>query len=45
MGVPVVQISKVGGDILTVKTADGEFSAPLTDLHDGWWNASARAMA
>jgi len=30
---------------LTVKTASGEFSAPLTDLHDAWWNSIARAMA
>ena len=45
MGVPAVQIGKVGGDKLTVKTASGEFSAPLTELHDTWWNAIARAMA
>jgi phosphoribosylformylglycinamidine synthase len=45
MGVPAVQIGKVGGDKLTVKTAAGEFSAPLTELHDVWWNSIARAMA
>ncbi len=45
MGVPAVQIGKVGGDKLTVKTASGEFSAPLTELHDAWWNTIARAMA
>jgi phosphoribosylformylglycinamidine synthase len=45
MGVPAVQIGKVGGDKLTVKTAGGEFSAPLTELHDAWWNSIARAMA
>jgi phosphoribosylformylglycinamidine synthase len=45
MGVPAVQIGKVGGDKLTVKTASGEFSAPLTELHDLWWNSIARAMA
>lgn len=45
MGVPAVQIGKVGGDQLTVKTAGGEFSAPLTELHDAWWNSIARAMA
>lgn len=44
MGVPAVQIGKVGGDKLTVKTASGEFSAPLTELHDAWWNSIARAM-
>ena len=44
MGVPAVQIGKVGGDQLTVKTAGGECSAPLTELHDPWWNSIARAM-
>ena len=45
MGVPAIQIGKVGGDKLTGKTASGEFSAPLTELHDPWWNSIARAMA
>ena len=45
MGVPAVQIGKVGGDKLTLKTANGEFSALLTELHDPWWNSIARAMA
>jgi phosphoribosylformylglycinamidine synthase len=45
MGVSAVQIGKVGGDKLTVKTAAGEFSAPLAELHDAWWNSIARAMA
>ncbi len=45
MGVPAIQIGKVGGDKLTVKTAGGECSAPLTELHEVWWNSIARAMA
>jgi phosphoribosylformylglycinamidine synthase len=45
MGVPAIQTGKVGGEKLTVKTATGEFSAPLTELHDAWWNSIARAMA
>jgi phosphoribosylformylglycinamidine synthase len=45
MGVPAIQIGKVGGDKLTVKTVNGEFSAPLAELHDAWWNSIARAMA
>jgi len=45
MGVPAVQIGKVGGDQLTIKTSAGEFSAPVAELHDLWWNAIARAMA
>ena len=45
MGVPALQIGKVGGDKLTVKTVSSECSAPLTELHDAWWNSIARAMA
>jgi phosphoribosylformylglycinamidine synthase II len=45
MGVPAIQIGKVGGDTLTIKTAAGEFSAPVPELHDGWWNSIGRAMA
>jgi len=45
MGVPAIQIGKVGGDKLTVKTVSGEFFAPLAELHDAWWNSIARAMA
>ena len=45
MGVPAVQIGKVGGDKLTIKTSVGESSSPLTELHDPWWNSIARAMA
>ena len=45
MGVPAMQIGKVGGDKLTVKTFAGEFSAPLSELHDAWWNSIGRAMA
>lgn len=30
---------------LKVKTDDGECSAPLTKLHDAWWNSIAGAMA
>ena len=41
-GVPAGPLGKVGGDKLTVKTAAGEFSAPLTELHDDWWNRIAR---
>jgi hypothetical protein len=45
MGVPAVRIGTVGGDALTVKTALGEFTAPVAELHDAWWNSIARAMA
>ena len=45
MGVPAVQIGRVGGDHLVIKTGAGEFSAPVAELHDAWWNAIARVMA
>ena len=45
MGVPALHLGHVGGDNLTVKTAGGEFSVPVAELHDAWWNAIARAMA
>ncbi|MGH7989483.1 MAG: AIR synthase related protein, partial [Limisphaerales bacterium] len=45
LGVPAMQIGKVGGDKLTIKIAGEEFSAPLAELHDVWWNSIARAMA
>ena len=44
MGVPAAPIGKVGGGQLTVKTASGEFSAPVAELHDFWWNSIGRAM-
>jgi phosphoribosylformylglycinamidine synthase len=45
MGVPAAQIGRVGGGQLTIKTTAGEFSAPVAELHDVWWNSIARAMA
>jgi len=45
MGVPAARIGTVGGDALTVKTPSGEFTAPVAELHDAWWNSIARAMA
>jgi phosphoribosylformylglycinamidine synthase len=45
MGVPAGQIGWVGGDKLVIKTGTGEFSAPVAELHDLWWNSIARAMA
>jgi phosphoribosylformylglycinamidine synthase len=45
MGVPAMLIGRVCGETLRVKTAAGEFTAPLAELHDMWWHAIARAMA
>ncbi len=44
LGLAAVRIGTVGGDTLKLKTARGEFSWPVTDLYDLWWNAIARAM-
>ena len=45
LGVTALQIGTVDGDALTIKTARGTFGAPVAELHDGWWNSIARAMA
>lgn len=45
LGVPAVVIGKVGGTALAVKTATGEFTAPVAELHGAWWNSIANAMA
>jgi phosphoribosylformylglycinamidine (FGAM) synthase-like enzyme len=44
LGVPALRLGTVGGDVLAVKTAGGEFATPLAELHDAWWNSIARAM-
>jgi phosphoribosylformylglycinamidine synthase len=44
LGIPAAQIGKVGGNELKIKTAQSEFSWPLVELHDLWWNSIARAM-
>ena len=45
LGIPARQVGRVGGDQLTVKTETGEWSWPVSALHDAWWNSLARAMA
>ncbi|MFO1476676.1 MAG: phosphoribosylformylglycinamidine synthase subunit PurL [Verrucomicrobiota bacterium] len=45
LGIPAARIGTVGGDALAIKTAQGEWSSPVSGLHDAWWNAIARAMA
>jgi phosphoribosylformylglycinamidine synthase II len=45
MGVPAAQIGRVGGDQLSIKIGEREFSASPASLHDAWWNSIARAMA
>ena len=45
LGVAAREIGRVGGDTLGLKTAGGEWAVPVAELHDGWWNSLARAMA
>jgi phosphoribosylformylglycinamidine synthase II len=44
-GVPALKIGTVGGETLTIKAGSTHVSAKVADLHDGWWNSIARAMA
>jgi phosphoribosylformylglycinamidine synthase len=44
LGIPARKIGTVGGDTLTIKAPGTEFSCPVIELHDLWWNAIARAM-
>ncbi len=45
LGVSATRIGIVGGVDLKIKTSDKEFSWPIAELHDLWWNSIARAMA
>ena len=45
MGVSAVRIGTVGGVELAVKLGAVEAKWPVSDLHDLWWNAIARAMS
>jgi phosphoribosylformylglycinamidine synthase subunit PurL len=44
-GVPALKIGTVGGDTLSIKAGATHVSAKVAELHDGWWNSIARAMA
>jgi phosphoribosylformylglycinamidine (FGAM) synthase-like enzyme len=45
LGVPAARVGTVGGDRFICRTSAGEFSVAVAELHDGWWNSIARAMA
>jgi len=45
MGVPAMQLGKVGGDKLTVKTARAEFLATPHRTDDAWWKSICPAEA
>jgi len=44
LGVKAARIGTVGGEVLRVRTGAGEWSWPMMELHDLWWNSIARAM-
>ena len=44
LGIPATQIGAVGGAALEIKAGAQSLNCPLTELHDLWWNALARAM-
>jgi len=44
MELSAAKLGIVGGPDLSIKTAATEYKWPVTELHDLWWNAIARAM-
>ena len=44
LGVAFRELGTVGGDQLTIRSGGSNVSLRLTELHDIWWNAIARAM-
>jgi len=42
--VPFQQLGRVGGDQLRIHVGNEEFSWPVGDLYDDWWNAIRRAV-
>ena len=44
LGVQATRLGTVGGENLTISAENREFSWPVSELHDLWWNSIARAM-
>jgi phosphoribosylformylglycinamidine synthase subunit PurL len=42
--IPFQQLGGVGGNKLRIRVGSEEFSWPIADLHDDWWNAIRRAV-
>jgi phosphoribosylformylglycinamidine synthase len=42
--IPFQQLGRVGGDQLRIRVGNEEFSWPVSDLYDDWWNAIRRAV-
>ena len=44
LGVKAVRVGTVGGDMLSILKDTQEYSWPVAELYDLWWNSIARAM-
>jgi len=44
LGVKAARVGSVGGDQLMISTPGQQFSWPVAELYDLWWNSIARAM-
>jgi phosphoribosylformylglycinamidine synthase II len=42
--IPFQELGRVSGNQLRIRVDSEEFSWPIADLHDGWWNAVRRAV-
>jgi len=42
--IPFQQLGRVGGDQVRIRVGNEEFSWPIRDLYDDWWNAIRRAV-
>ena len=43
--IPAAKLGVTGGSRLHIKTASGDLTWDLAELHDLWWNSIARAMS
>jgi phosphoribosylformylglycinamidine synthase len=44
LGIPAVRIGTVGGTDLKIHASADEFSWPVAELHELWWNSIAKEM-
>jgi hypothetical protein len=44
LGITATRLGTVGGGVLQIKTPGATLSSDVSELHDLWWNAIARAM-
>ena len=42
--IPFLELGRVGGEQLRIRVHGDEFSWPIRDLYDDWWNAIRRAV-